>query len=123
MEGAMIVWFEIPASNLERATAFYEAVLGITTIPEDIGDGNPKSLIPGPGGMAGCIAYGPDWTPSADGLVIYISGGDDLQVLLDRVVPAGGAVVEPKQPDDATQGFWGRFRDTEGNVIGVLSPN
>jgi predicted enzyme related to lactoylglutathione lyase len=119
----MFVWFEIPARDLARATAFYEAVLGVTTVPEDIGDGNPKSLIPGPDGMVGSIAYGSDWTPSADGIVVYISGGDDLQEMLDRVVAAGGTIVEPKQAVEATQGFWGRFRDTEGNVIGVLSPN
>jgi predicted enzyme related to lactoylglutathione lyase len=119
----MIVWFEIPARDLARATAFYEAVLGVTTVPEDIGDGNPKSLIPGAGGMAGAVAYGPDWTPSGDGIVIYMSGGDDLQTILDRVVPAGGTIVEPKQAVEATQGYWGRFRDTEGNIIGLLSPN
>ncbi len=118
----MIVWFEIPASDLARATAFYEAVLDVKTTPEDIGDGNPKSLIPGEGGMVGSVAYGPDWSPSAQGVVIYISGGDNLQLLLDRVEPAGGTVIEPKQTVDATSGYWGRFRDTEGNVIGVLSP-
>ncbi|MGC4175282.1 VOC family protein [Demequina sp.] len=109
--------------DLKRATAFYEAVLGVTTTPEDIGDGQPKSLLSGPDGVVGSIAHGPDWSPSPDGIVIYISGGDDLQVMLDRVVPAGGEIVEPKQPVAATQGYWGRFRDTEGNIIGVLSPH
>ena len=119
----MIVWFEIPASDLARATAFYEAVLQVRTVSEDIGDGNPKSLIPGETGVVGSIAFGPDWSPSESGTMIYISGGDDLQELLDRVEPAGGTVVEPKQTVDATSGYWGRFRDTEGNIIGVLSPN
>lgn len=54
---------------------------------------------------------------------MYLSGGDDLQVVLDRVVAAGGEVVEPKQSVDATSGYWARFKDTEGNLIGVLSPN
>ena len=116
----MLSWFEIPATDLARATAFYEAVFGITTTPEDIGDGNPKSLFPG---GVGSIAYGPDWTPSANGIVVYFSGGDNLQHVLDRVEPAGGTIVEPKQTVDATSGYWGRFRDTEGNVIGLLSPN
>jgi len=116
----MLVWFEIPATDLARATAFYEAVFGITTTPEDIGDGQPKSLLPG---GIGSIAHGPDWAPSDDGIVVYMSGGDDLQVVLDRVIAHGGTIVEPKQPVDATQGFWGRFRDTEGNIIGVLSPH
>jgi predicted enzyme related to lactoylglutathione lyase len=115
----MLTWFEIPATDLARATAFYETVFGITTTPDDIGDGNPKSLLPG---SQGSIAFGPDWTPSADGIVVYFSGGNDLQEVLDRVVPAGGSIVEPKQPVDATSGFWARFRDTEGNIIGLLSP-
>ena len=116
----MLVWFEIPASDLQRATAFYEAVFEMKTTPEDIGDGEPKSLLPG---GIGSLACGHDWTPSADGIVAYFDGGDDLQAVLDRVVVHGGSVVEPKQPVEATQGFWGRFRDTEGNIIGVLSPH
>jgi len=43
--------------------------------------------------------------------------------VLDRVVANGGTVVEPKQPVAATPGYWARFRDTEGNLIGVLSPH
>lgn len=116
----MLVWFEIPASDLARATAFYEAVFGITMTPEDIGDGNPKSLFPN---GSGSLAQGADWAPSATGIVAYLDGGDDLQLILDRVVAAGGTVIEPKQAVEATQGFWGRFRDTEGNIIGVLSPH
>lgn len=92
-------------------------------VSEDIGDGNPKSLIPGGDGMIGAVSYGPDWTPNAHGTLIYFDGGDDLQLVLDRVVEAGGEIVEPKQTVDATSGYWARFRDTEGNVIGVLSPN
>lgn len=115
----MLVWFDIPARDLARATAFYEAVLDISTTPEDIGDGQPKSLLPG----TGAIAQGAPWTPSQQGIVVYFDAGDDLQVVLDRVVANGGTVVEPKQPVAATPGYWARFRDTEGNLIGVLSPH
>jgi predicted enzyme related to lactoylglutathione lyase len=116
----MLVWFEIPATDLERATAFYEAVFDITFTSEESPEGQQKSLFPG---GIGSIAQGPDWTSSKDGIVVYLDGGDDLQVILDRVVANGGTVVEPKQPVTATQGYWGRFRDTEGNLIGVLSPH
>jgi len=71
----MLVWFEIPARDLARATAFYEAVFDITTTPEDIGDGQPKSLLPG----TGAIAQGAPWTPSQQGIVVYFDAGDDLQ--------------------------------------------
>ncbi|WP_062389156.1 VOC family protein [Demequina iriomotensis] len=119
---ARLAWFEIPATDLARATAFYESLLGVSLIPEDIGDGRPKALIPDGDVMIGAIAAGPDWTPSSAGAVLYLDGGADLQPMLDRAVAAGGAVVEPKQPVDATSGFWARFQDTEGNIVGVLSP-
>jgi predicted enzyme related to lactoylglutathione lyase len=118
-----LAWFEIPASNLERATAFYEAVFQFSTSHEDIGDGDIKSLIPSGDGFIGAISQGPAWAPAHTGVLVYFDGGDDLQVILDRVVPAGGEIVEPKQTVDATSGYWARFKDTEGNIIGVLSPS
>lgn len=119
----MIVWIEIPVIDLERATAFYADVFRLTFEREDIGDGNVKSLFPATSGMSGALSQGADWTPSRDGVVPYFSGGDDLQDILDRVVAAGGSVVERKQTVDATSGFWARFCDTEGNLIGLLSPH
>lgn len=119
----MIAWIEIPVVDLERATAFYSHVFQWTFEREDIGDGNVKSLFPSSSGVSGALSHGSDWAPSPDGIIVYFAGGDDLQVVLDRVVAAGGEVVEPKQTVDATSGYWGRFRDTEGNVIGLLSPH
>lgn len=119
----VLSWFEIPATDVERATAFYEAVFQVTTIREDIGDGDVKSIFPTESGVTGAISQGPAWTPSATGTMVYFDGGDDLQVILDRVVDAGGEIVEPKQTVDATSGYWARFRDTEGNIVGVLSPH
>lgn len=116
----MLVWFEIPVTDLERATAFYEEVFDIAFTSEETPEGQQRSLFPG--GL-GSLAQGAEWKPSQDGMIVYLDGGDDLQVILDRAVAHGGAVVEPKQPVTATQGYWGRFRDTEGNLIGVLSPN
>ena len=118
-----LCWFEIPCSNFERATAFYEEVFDAPLQLEDIGDGNRKSLFLHEGTPQGAVSWGPDWTPSETGVLVYFDAGPDLQVVLDRVVAAGGAIVEPKQTVDATSGYWGRFRDTEGNVIGVLSPH
>ena len=119
----MISWIEIPVSDLERATTFYSEVFGFAFEREDIGDGNVKSLFPSSSGISGALSWGPDWTPSRDGVILYFSDGDDLQEVLDRVVAAGGEVVEPKQTVDATSGYWGRFRDSEGNIVGLLSPN
>lgn len=115
-------WFEIPVLDIERAASFYERAFEIALVPEDIGDGNVKRLFPADSGTPGALSQGPDWTPTERGIVAYFDGGDDLQDVLDRVVSAGGEIVEPKQTVDATSGYWARFRDTEGNVIGLLSP-
>jgi len=120
---SVLSWFEIPAIDVRRATAFYEAIFDITTIPEDIGDGDVKSIFPTETGVTGAISQGPSWTPSSEGIMVYFDAGDDLQVVLDRVVDAGGEIVEPKQTVDATSGYWARVRDTEGNIIGLLSPH
>jgi len=119
----MISWIEIPVIDLERATTFYSDVFQLEFEREDIGDGNVKSLFPANSGMSGALSYGPAWAPSPDGVILYFAAGDDLQVDLDRVVAAGGDIVESKQTVDATSGYWGRFRDTEGNIVGLLSPN
>ena len=116
-------WFEIPALDIDRAALFYENVFGITLALEDIGDGSIKRLFPADSGVAGALSQGPDWAPSEFGIVAYFDGGDDLQTVLDRVAQFGGVVVEPKQAVDATSGYWARFRDTEGNLIGLLSPS
>lgn len=119
----MLCWFEIPALDLARATAFYEAVFQVTMLHEDIGDGDVKSIFPVASELTGAVAHGPSWRPAEYGAIVYFDGGNDLQPLLDRVVAAGGSIVKPKQRVDATSGYWARFRDTEGNLIGVLSPN
>jgi predicted enzyme related to lactoylglutathione lyase len=32
-------------------------------------------------------------------------------------------IGEPKRSVDVTSGYWARFSDTEGNLIGLLSPH
>ena len=118
-----ISWFEIPAADFRRATQFYETIFQITTILEDVDPPRIKSIFPVDSGVTGAIAYGPDWTPSAHGVVIYLNAGDDLGLVLDRVEGAGGTVVEPKQLIGINEVYWGRFSDTEGNLIGLLSPH
>lgn len=120
---SLLSWFEIPVTDIRRATAFYEKIFQFVTTPEDIGDGDVKSLFPAESGVAGALSQGPAWTPSEQGIMVYFNAGDNLQVVLDRVEAAGGQILEPKQAVDATSGFWARIRDTEGNIIGLLSPH
>jgi len=41
-----INWFEIPVSDLERATRFYESIFQITLIPMDLPNGLRMRMFP-----------------------------------------------------------------------------
>ena len=115
--------FEIPATEFSRAVGFYQSILTINIEEIDM-QGTQMGLFPSDGQMvAGAIIKGEDYQPSADGVIIYLNGGDDLQNILDKVVPNGGQVVVPKTLIDEENGYFAMFLDTEGNKIGLHSPN
>jgi len=51
---------------------------------------------------------------------VYLNASGKLDACLERVVPAGGAVVMPKT-DIGDPGFIAVVRDTEGNLVGLHS--
>jgi uncharacterized protein len=50
-------------------------------------------------------------------------GGDDHQEILDKVENNGGKIIAPKTPHSDENGFSAIFPDSEGNKIGLNSPN
>jgi predicted enzyme related to lactoylglutathione lyase len=115
----LINWVEIPATNLDRAIAFYSRVLGIEFYPMALGD-IEYALFPSEDQFnTGALARGPFYEPSASGPVIYLDGGEDLQEKLDRVEKNGGQVIMTKTYISKEAGFVGMFLDTEGNKIGL----
>ncbi len=120
-----ISWFEIPAADLDRATNFYEAIFQIKLVPMDM-DNIKMRLFPitdmenGVGGAV--VDSGGFHKPSAtDGPLIYLNGNPDVQVILDRVVDAGGTIMVPKMEISPEYGFMAVMIDTEGNRIGLHS--
>jgi hypothetical protein len=61
--------------------------------------------------------------PSAKGVTIYLNGGDDLQIILDKIEGNGGKTIIPKTPHADESGFFAIFHDSEGNKMGLHSPN
>jgi uncharacterized protein len=113
------VHFEFSADDPDRAVKFYSSVFGwkfakwggpfdywvITTgkDPEPGIDGGMTRRQPGGGGPT-TIAV-----PSLDHY-------------LEKVVAAGGTVVQPKGPIPGV-GWFATFNDTEGNRFGLLEPD
>jgi len=74
-------------------------------------------------GVGGAIIHGDGFVPSQEGTVVYLNGGSDLSNVLDRVEDAEGSVVLPKTHITPEVGYIAYFIDSEGNKVGLHSPN
>lgn len=115
-----INWFDLPATDFDRAAGFYKEVLG-AELQRVEADGYTMGFFPSKdNGVGGCIVHGQDKKPSADGTLVYLNGGDDLADPLGRVENAGGKVVMPKT-SIGEFGYMAVFMDTEGNKVAFHS--
>lgn len=118
-----ISMFEIPATDISRAINFYQAILEIKIEKMDM-SGMQMGILPYEGQMVtGVIIKADGYKPSSDGVTMYLNGGDNLQVILDKVVKNGGKVHTQKTPHADGNGFFAIFIDSEGNKMGLNSPN
>jgi uncharacterized protein len=119
----LINWFEIPATDFSRAVSFYKAVLGLD-IQETEMFGTKTGFFPNDGkNVSGAIVQGKGYTPSMNGILAYLNGGNDLQTILDKVESNHGKVIVPKTAISPEMGNFGIFTDTEGNKMAVYSIN
>ena len=115
--------FEIPATDISRAVNFYQAILGISIEKMEM-PGMEMGIFPYEEQMVtGVLMKGEGYKPSADGVTIYLNGGDNLQTILDKVEKNGGKILMPKTAHADESGFFALFLDTEGNRLGLNSPN
>lgn len=120
-----ISWFEIPATDLERAQNFYEAIFGISLVPMDMPNFKMRMFpVDDPmTGIGGALVGNAEFfKPSAtDGVLIYLNGNPDVQQVLDKVTAAGGTITVPKTEIAPEYGFMAVIMDMEGNRIGLHS--
>jgi predicted enzyme related to lactoylglutathione lyase len=123
MEHNMVGWFEIPATNIERAKTFYDKVFDIEIKIQDFG-GVQMGWFPfaeGKTGASGSLIQHEAYQPSdSKGVLIYFSSGD-LNIEMERVEEAGGKIVQPKTQISPDIGFMGIFIDSEGNRVALHS--
>jgi hypothetical protein len=120
-----ISWFEIPATDLARATKFYETIFSTTLIAMDMPNIRMR-LFPiedMQNGIGGAVVdSGGFHKPSpTDGPLIYLNANPDVQNILSKVDAAGGKIVVPKTEISDAFGFMAIIIDTEGNRIGLHS--
>ncbi len=89
-----IVWFDIPVTDLDRATDFYRQVLDINI--DRYGDDVPVAVMAhGAGDVAGCLALNEGFSPSEEGPLLYFTVDGRLDAALGLVEGLGGRVLEP----------------------------
>ena len=115
--------FEIPATDISRAVLFYEEILGVNIERMDFPEMEMGIFPYEEQVVTGVIMKGEGYQPSADGVTIYLNSGENLQVILDKVEKSGGEIIVPKTPHADESGFFAIFLDTEGNKMGLHSPN
>ncbi len=111
-----MIHFEIGVDDPERAVEFYAKAFGWKSQKWEgpmeywlIDAGSPEE----PGINGGFARRTPD------SLICNTIGVDNIDVYIDRIEAAGGEIIVPKQLLPGV-GWLAYFRDSEGNVLGVI---
>ena len=116
-----ISWFEIPSTQLDKAQAFYETVLGCKMRRETMGP-SEGAVFPydAQEGVGGAILAGPTApAPASGGTLIYLDASPSLDAALARALKAGGKVALPRQALPPGMGFFAHITDLDGNRVGL----
>jgi predicted enzyme related to lactoylglutathione lyase len=113
-----VEWFEIPTADFAKSIPFYNQVLGLQLEAKPFGP-NQIAIFPyqepGPGG---CLMLGPGMVPSGAGSVVYLSA-PNMDASLAAVEAGGGSILIPKTEIGPGMGYFARFHDPEGNLVGL----
>ena len=117
----LLNWIEIPVSNMKRAVSFYGELLEQELNEMKLGPNDYALFSVKDKFNTGALVKGEGYTPSIEGAVVYLNGGEDLTKVLGRVNKAGGKVLLEKTFLSKEAGFIAYFKDTEGNKVGLHS--
>ncbi|MBT8325254.1 MAG: VOC family protein [Winogradskyella sp.] len=118
----MVVWFEIPVDDMDRAKAFYDKVFSVNVEIMNFG-GLLMGMFPNKGpeyGATGTLIKQDTYIPSKEGTLVYFRC-EDVANELDRVEAAGGQIYQPKTKISDEHGFMAAFIDTKVNRIALHS--
>jgi len=114
-----VAWFEIPATDLDRAIGFYETICNVKLRREPMG---PMELAIFPyvaPATGGALAKGEQFKPAETGTIVYLAAEPNLATVMARVEAAGGKVLMPPVTIPNGKGVFTLIRDTEGNTVGL----
>ena len=121
MRSNPVGWFEIYVQDIERAKAFYEAVLEtkLMNLPSPDVEMWAFPMEMGQAGAGGALVRMAGVPSGGNGTLVYFVC-DDCAVEEGRVVASGGRVERPKF-SIGEYGFISLVIDPEGNMVGLHS--
>ena len=114
-----LVWFDIPVADLDRAAAFYRAVLGLEVQREKFGD-YEFCVLDHRDGNGGCLVKEPTQITGTGGILCYLNANGRIRDAVAQVAKRGGKVLEPVHAI-GPHGFRAVVLDSEGNRLALHS--
>ncbi len=117
---SIVNWFEIPVSDIHKATALYEAMLDTKLALSDFA-GVPHAVMSTTDATctSGSLFSDPKRPPRrGSGTVLYLNATDGVARCLSRAVEAGAKVIQPRT-EIGPHGAIALIEDLDGNVIGL----
>lgn len=115
------VWVDIPATDIDRAIAFYSGVLG-KPVTKEGGEGFIFGLFDHhDNDVGGCVYLGgEDNLPSAVGPMVYLNADGRLGAAVKAVGELGGQVLQSPH-EIGPHGWRAVIQDSEGNRVALHS--
>lgn len=119
----IVAFFEIPATDFDRATRFYETVLTVKLTTMDCGHEKMAFFPEENGQCPGAISWTADgsFLPSASGVLVSLNV-ESMETAIDSIKNQGGEILISKTKIEADgRGYFCVFLDSEGNRVGLYS--
>ena len=112
-----VVWSEIPVTDLDRASAFYAAVLECEMRPNISG---PRPIVDIVATSVAGNLYVGQAAPRGTGITLHLQVQGSVEDALTRTKAAGGIVITPIIT--IPPGRFAKIQDLDGNSIGLFEP-
>ena len=142
MNHDIIPWIQIPTIDLKRASTFYKNVFNIETFFENL-NGIPHAVFVenhrGVKPINGALIEVTAGEKLGRGPVLFFEATGQFAIILELIEANGGEILIPKTlikrktsegfsdiPDtyvDNRPGYYARFKDSEGNLMGLYGSN
>ena len=119
---SLISWVEIPVIDMQRAVSFYEKILDVKLQTMPLGNLSMAFFPVEESGIGGALCkHGGHYTPSENGVVIYLRAEPNIVAMLEKVEKAGGNIISNKKQisENPDYSFMALIKDTEGNRIAL----